>query len=271
MKSRRIPEGSPKTTPQVVILAGGKGRRLLPYTTSFPKPLMPLGERPILEIILRQLARDGLGEITLAVGHLASLIEAYFGDGSSCGVRLTYLREDIPLGTAGPLATLPEPPDNLLVLNGDILTDLNFTAIISTHVKRLAAATIMTVVQKVPLDYGVLTTDHHGHVVTYEEKPQLTTEVSGGIYVFSRRAIKYIPAGERFDFPDLVKLLLDRGETVATHRYDGHWLDIGRRDDYQTAADLYQQNQELFLPPIVERKPFSAADLRPTTNGAGHN
>ncbi len=123
--------------PQVVILAGGKGQRLLPYTTSFPKPLMPLGDRPIMEIVLRQLARDGFTDITLAVGHLASLIEAYFGDGSGCGVKLTYLREDSPLGTAGPLAKLSSPPDNLLVLNGDILTDLNFAEFFTNELRAI--------------------------------------------------------------------------------------------------------------------------------------
>jgi NDP-sugar pyrophosphorylase family protein len=271
MNSGRAAKTSPNMSSQVVILAGGKGRRLLPYTTSFPKPLMPLGERPILEIILRQLARDGYFEITLAVGHLASLIEAYFGDGSSCGVRLSYLREETPLGTAGPLAKLPGPPDNLLVLNGDILTDLDFSTIVSTHLNKRAAATIMTIVQKIPIDYGVLTTNNDGHVLSYDEKPQLTTEVSGGIYVFSRRALKYIPVGERFDFPDLVKLLLDRGETVATHRHEGHWLDIGRRDDYQMAADLFKRNQELFLPPIPQGTPLSAANLAPTAKGHENN
>lgn len=269
MNSGTKPEATPNTSPQVVILAGGKGRRLLPYTTSFPKPLMPLGERPVLEIILRQLARDGFSEVTLAVGHLASLIEAYFGDGSSCGVRLSYLREDVPLGTAGPLAILPGPPDNLLVLNGDILTDLDFSKIILTHGKSRAAATVMAIVQKVSLDYGVLTTNDKGHVISYDEKPQLTTEVSGGVYVFSRRALKCIPVGEHFDFPDLVKLLLDRGETVATHRHEGRWLDIGRRDDYQMAADLFEQNQELFLPPIPDGKPSPAADPVQTVNEYG--
>jgi NDP-sugar pyrophosphorylase family protein len=233
---------------QVVILAGGKGRRLQPYTTSFPKPLMPVGERPILEIILRQLARDGFSAITLAVGHLAALIEAYFGQGTACGVQLSYLREDQPLGTAGPLARLLHPPEDLLVLNGDILTDLNFAQIVATHRKNKAAATIMTIAQKVPIDYGVLTTNEQGHVVSYDEKPQLTTEVSGGVYVFSRRALSYIPTDQRFDFPDLVNMLLDRGEIVATHRHDSHWLDIGRRDDYQMAADLIEENPGLFLP-----------------------
>lgn len=237
-----------KRPTQVVILAGGKGRRLQPYTTSFPKPLMPIGERPILEILLRQLARDGFSTITLAVGHLAALIEAYFGEGAGCGVQLSYLREDRPLGTAGPLARLSDPPEDLLVLNGDILTDLNFADIVATHQHNKAAATIMTIAQKVPIDYGVLTTDQRGHVVSYDEKPQLTTEVSGGVYVFSRRALSFIPTGQRFDFPDLVNVLLDRGEVVATHRHESHWLDIGRRDDYQMAADLFEENPGLFLP-----------------------
>jgi len=234
---------------QVVILAGGKGRRLLPYTTSFPKPLMPLGERPILEIVLLQLARDGFRDITLAVGHLSSLIEAYFGDGPpGRGVRLSYLREASPLGTAGPLAKLPAVSENLLVLNGDILTDLDFSAFFRFHVAQGAAATIMAIRQDVPIEYGVLTTDDAGLVLSYEEKPKLTVTVSGGVYAFSRRALKYIPVDQRFDFPELVIALLDRGEQVATYCHHGHWLDIGRRDDYEKATELFEKQRELFLP-----------------------
>ena len=232
---------------QAVVLAGGKGRRLLPYTTSFPKPLMPLGERPILEIVLLQLARDGFRNVTLAVGHLSSLIEAYFGDGSSCGVALSYLRETSPLGTAGPLAKLSSVPENLLVMNGDILTDVDFSAFLRAHVERGAAATIMTIRQEVPIEYGVLTTDDAGLVLSYEEKPKLSVTVSGGVYAFARRALKYIPTGQRFDFPELVLALLDRGERVATCCHTGHWLDIGRRDDYEKATELFEQRRELFL------------------------
>jgi len=254
-------------SPQVVILAGGKGQRLLPYTTSFPKPLMPLGDRPIMEIILRQLARDGFTDITLAVGHLASLIEAYFGDGSSCGVRLTYLHEDSPLGTAGPLAKLPARPDHLLVLNGDILTDLNFAEFFAQHREHRATATIMTIVQKVPIEYGVLTTDQQGHVLSYEEKPQLTVEVSGGVYAFSRRALKYIPDNKHFDFPDLVCALIDRGETITTRRHSGHWLDIGRRDDYEKAAGLFEKKQHLFMPAVPEGTEHVMSHLGPVVQG----
>jgi len=237
---------------QVVVLAGGKGTRLRPYTTSFPKPLMPLGERPILEIVLRQLAAAGFVDVTLAVGHLSSLIEAYFGDGSNCGVRLSYLRENTPLGTAGPLARLADPAEHLLVLNGDILTDLNYATFMRYHQKQKAAATIMTIAQRVPIEYGVLTTDDQGYVHSYEEKPRLTVEVSGGVYAFSRQVLSYIPGNRRYDFPDLVLELLDRLKPVASYRYDGHWLDIGRRDDYEKATDLFEENQDLFLPAVPD-------------------
>ncbi len=238
--------GIPK--PTVVILAGGKGRRLLPYTTSFPKPLMPLGDRPILEIILRQLARDGFDKITLAVGHLASLIEAYCGDGAAFGVELSYLHEDTPLGTAGPLTQLSQAAEHLLVLNGDILTDLDFAEFYAGHVRQGATATIMTTKQHLSIDYGVLQTDDRGFLLSYDEKPQLTVQVSGGVYAFARRALSHIPHGCRFDFPDLISALLDRAEPVATRQYPGHWLDIGRRDDYEQAAELFAQQRELFLP-----------------------
>ena len=239
---RKLPE------PTVVILAGGKGRRLLPYTTSFPKPLMPLGDRPILEIILRQLARDGFTKITLAVGHLASLIEAYCGDGSAFGVELSYLHEKTPLGTAGPLTQLTGVADHLLVLNGDILTDLDFSAFYHRHVRHGATATVMTTKQRLPIDYGVLQTDERGSILSYDEKPNLTVEVSGGVYAFSRRALSCIPSNIRFDFPELIGALLDRAEHITAHRHAGHWLDIGRRDDYEEAAELFANQQELFLP-----------------------
>jgi NDP-sugar pyrophosphorylase family protein len=233
---------------QVVVLAGGKGTRLLPYTTSFPKPLMPLGDRPILEIVLRQLCHAGFTDVILAVGHLSSLIEAYFGDGSGCGVRLSYLREDTPLGTAGPLAQLGNPAEHLLVMNGDILTDLDFTTFMKHHRTHGAAATIVTIAQQVPIEYGVLTTDEQGYIHSYEEKPKLTVEVSGGVYAFSRRALSCIPHDRRYDFPDLVLELLDRNEPVASYRHGGHWLDIGRRDDYEKATELFEENRGLFLP-----------------------
>ncbi|MCP4713240.1 MAG: hypothetical protein GY869_31805, partial [Planctomycetes bacterium] len=167
----------------------------------------------------------------------------------------------------GPLARLANPPENLLVLNGDILTDLDFSQIVQTHRKAQAAATIMTIAQKVPIDYGVLTTNDRGHVISYDEKPQLTTEVSGGVYVFSRRALKCIPKGERFDFPDLVQVLLDRGEVVATHRHETHWLDIGRRDDYQLAADLVDEKPEVFLPPMPQGATPTVTEVSQTGSG----
>ncbi len=239
----------PTNTPHAIILAGGKGRRLLPYTTSFPKPLMPIGERPILEIVLRQLARDGFRHVTLAVGHLASLIEAYCGDGSQFGVTLQYLKEDKPLGTAGPLTRLPDPPEHFLVMNGDLLTDISYTQLYQAHVADGATASIMTIRQDVPIDYGVLTADNDGTIITYEEKPTLQVTVSGGVYVFSRRVLDYIPADTNFDFPNLVQVLLDKGERVRSYEHHGFWLDIGRRDDYQKATKLFEQHREAFWPP----------------------
>ncbi len=236
-------------TLHAIILAGGKGRRLLPYTTSFPKPLMPVSDIPILEIVLRQLARDGFTEVTLAVGHLASLIEAYCGDGAKFGVSLQYLKEEQPLGTAGPLTRLSAPPEHFLVMNGDLLTDVDYREIYQSHISAGATASIMTISQEVPIDYGVLTTDDANNIITYEEKPQLKVTVSGGVYVFSRRVLQHIPPNTRFDFPDLVQVLLDKGETVRSYEHHGYWLDIGRRDDYQQANDLFEQHREVFWPP----------------------
>jgi NDP-mannose synthase len=232
---------------RAVILAGGKGQRLRPYTTVLPKPLMPIDDLPVAEILVRQLRRAGITDITFAVGHLAALIEAYFGDGSRWGVAVTYSMEDSPLGTAGPLAVVPDLDSTFLVMNGDLLTTLDVREMIAFHKKEAAVATIGVFKRQVRIDLGVIeagAVDVHGYV----EKPSLSYEVSVGAYLMEPRVLELIPEGEPFDLPDLVKALIGAGEPVKAFRFEGHWLDIGNHDDYEAAVDLFQRERALFLP-----------------------
>jgi NDP-sugar pyrophosphorylase family protein len=219
---------------RVVILAGGKGTRLAPYTTVLPKPLMPFGDRPILEYVIEQLASDGLTDVVMSVGHLAELLESYFRDGSRFGVRITYLREDHPLGTAGPLLEVGGDKP-LLVLNGDTLTDLDYAEFVSGHVASGAEVTLGLAPLDTQIGYGVIATDPYGSVTSYDEKPTLRHQISMGIYVVSPSALDVLRRGERVDFPDLVRRLLGAGRRVRGHAHTSFWLDIGRRDDYERA------------------------------------
>lgn len=235
---------------RAVILAGGRGSRLAPYTTVIPKPLMPIGDRAILDVVVRQLASAGFTRLTFAVGYLGHLIRAVFGDGSAFGVSIDYHDEPEPLGTAGPLAGMGDT-DTLLVLNGDLLTALDFRRFFDIHQASGDAMTIATHRRVVKIDYGVLhvagTTRTVDVVTGYEEKPELAYVVSMGVYALEPRALALIPEGERFDIPDLVLGLLESGAPVGSWLYDGYWLDIGRHDDYEQAIEDY----ETVLPRLI--------------------
>jgi NDP-sugar pyrophosphorylase family protein len=221
------------------VLAGGRGSRLAPYTTVLPKPLMPVGDRSILEILLQQLRGAGFDDITLAVGHLAHLIRAVLGNGRSNGMSIRYHAEERALGTAGPLATIPDLDGTFLMLNGDVLTTLDFRSLVAAHVEAGNALTIATHRRLVRTDYGVLHTDGAvgatNRVVGYDEKPELAYTVSMGVYVLEPEAIAHVPAGRYYDLPDLVLALLAAGAPVGSYAFDGYWLDIGREDDYRRA------------------------------------
>lgn len=236
---------------RAVILAGGQGVRLRPYTTILPKPLMPVGNYPIAEIIIRQLKHYGVEEITLAVGYLHQLIEAYFGDGSRWGVKINYLHEDQPLGTAGPLARLENFDEPLIVMNGDILTDLDFSRFYQAHLDGGSEITIASFKRKVNIDLGVIQLGSDNTLIDYIEKPQYSFLVSMGIYVFSPSVLQFIPPEERFDFPDLVKRLIAENRSVKAYPFDGFWLDIGRSEDYLNASDVFEKNESLLLPGMM--------------------
>lgn len=246
---------------RAVILAGGVGTRLRPYTTVLPKPLMPVGNYPIAETLVRQLRHHGVREITFAVGYLHQLIEAYFGDGSNWGVNISYLREEQPLGTAGPLGKLTQFTEPLIVLNGDILTDLNFSELYRRHLDSNAEITIAAYNKQVKIDLGVLETDGNQRLNNYIEKPEYSFRVSMGIYVISPTVLPYIPVEERFDFPDLVHKLLDSGGKIQTFPFNGIWLDIGRSEDYAGATEMYEQNLAKLLPADAMH---SRAKMQPT-------
>ena len=232
---------------RAIILAGGKGTRLEPYTTVLPKPLMPIGDMPILEVMIRQLKHFGFERITLAVGHLGGLIEAFCGDGQQFGVKIDYSREDEPLGTAGPLTLIDDFDDDFLIMNGDLLTDLDYSDMVAFHKKANAFATLGLYQKKVKVDLGVIKADKSGSVKDYIEKPTMTYEVSMGIYVFNPHVQEHIPSGERLDLPDLIKLLMNKNKTIMGYRFYGNWLDIGRYEDYQEAVELFKEQSEEFL------------------------
>jgi NDP-sugar pyrophosphorylase family protein len=232
---------------KVVILAGGKGRRLYPYTVVLPKPLMPIGDFPILEVILRQLKNCHLVDITLAVGHLGNLIQTYFVDGSKWGVKIEYSFEEEPLGTVGPLTRLKDLSQTFMVMNGDLLTTLNYLDLIEHHKKQKAIATVAAQKRSVDVDFGVIQKDKDERMAKYIEKPKLSYLVSMGIYIFEPEILDFIPKGEKFDFPDLMQLLLKKEEKVALYESSDFWLDIGRPDDYQKAVEEFEKNRKRFL------------------------
>jgi len=233
---------------KAVILAGGRGTRLAPYTTVFPKPLMPISDKPILDIIIRQLRYYGFTEITLAVGYLSELLMAYFGDGSRFGVSIRYSHEDQPLGTAGPLALIDGLDTPFLVMNGDVLTTLDFGDLMRVHRQHDSVATLTTYPRSVKIDLGVIEFDAQNHLARYIEKPTQHYHVSMGIYVFDPRALRFIARQQRLDLPDLMLNMMSQGETVSCYRCDGYWLDIGRVDDYQQAVHEFERNRAQFLP-----------------------
>jgi NDP-mannose synthase len=233
---------------KAVILAGGKGTRLAPYTKILPKPLMPIGDMPILEVLLRQLKQAGISEVVLTVGHMAGLLRAFFNDGSQFGLKIVYSFEDHPLGTAGPLALVDRLDDTFLVMNGDILTTLAFNDIIAYHHQNHATATIAMHSRKVCIDLGVIQCDSSNKVIRYIEKPTNEYMVSMGVYVFEPKVLTLIPPGEYLDFPDLVQKLLLVKEKVVGFHFDGYWQDLGRVDDYEQANKDFDKMRSDFLP-----------------------
>jgi len=230
---------------KIVILAGGKGRRLKPYTTSFPKPLMPVGDKPILEILVRQMASYDQKDIILAVGHLAELIMSFLGDGIQYGVKIKYSREDEPLGTIGPLSLIrDELKETFLVINGDTLTDLNYSKLLNSHKNSKCISTIALTKREIEIDFGVPTLNEKSMIVKYDEKPKISYNVGTGICVFEPEIFQYIKFRERIDLPDLLNKIFAAGENINSYIHEGYWFDIGRPADYEVACNFIENTHK---------------------------
>lgn len=234
---------------QALILAGGVGARLRPYTTVLPKPLMPIGNLPILEIVLRQLKHSGVDSVILAVGYMHHLFETFFQDGKEYGLNISYSLETKPLGTAGPIGlVLDQLEDNFLVMNGDLLTTLSYSNLFSNHINSGAAATISVHKRSENIDYGVIDYDQNNRLVRYQEKPSYEYNVSMGINVLNKELVRdYIKPNEYLDIPELMMQLSSSGKFVECYTEKCDWLDIGRVEDYQQATDFFESNRKLFF------------------------
>jgi NDP-sugar pyrophosphorylase family protein len=232
---------------RAIILAGGKGTRLRPYTVVLPKPLMPIGEYPILEVVIRQLINYGFDHITLAVNHQAELIKAFFGDGSKWNIKIDYSLEDQPLGTMGPLKLIKDLPKNFLVMNGDILTDLNFSEFYDNHSNNKELFTISSYTREQKIDYGVLEIDQNSVLTGFIEKPLKSFEVSMGIYMVSSKILEYIPEHAAYGFDNLMLTILKDKKNVCVKNFNGYWLDIGRPDDYMQAIEEFSEMKSRFI------------------------
>ena len=255
---------------KAVVFAGGEGARLLPYTSVLPKPLLPVGDRPVLDIIVEQLRDAGITDIVLATGYLSSLIETYFGDGSSWGVRITYNREKTQLGTVGALAEVPALDDTFIMMNGDVLTTPLYDELVEAHRATGAAATIATKVQEIDVDYGVLRLGDPvagvRRIEGIDEKPRYSWPVSMGIYAVEPRVTRLVQPGQRMDLPELIDRLIAAGETVTAYEHPGYWQDIGQLHDLEEAVQAFEGSagefvgrSQLRLPSPV-RAPVGGAD-----------
>jgi NDP-mannose synthase len=233
---------------KAVVLAGGKGTRLAPYTRILPKPLMPIGEMPILEVLLRQMKHAGIQDVVLTVGHLASLLRTFFMDGQQLGMNISYSYESEPLGTAGPLSLIKNLDSTFIVTNGDVLTTLDLKDLIAFHKAQGSIATIAVHQRHVKIDLGVVQWGGNDLISGYIEKPTYDYTVSMGIYVFEPEVMKYIPINMYLDFPELVLRMIAAGEKVSGYRFGGYWMDLGRPDDYTQAAEDFVNMRSQFLP-----------------------
>lgn len=231
---------------RAIIMAGGKGERLRPYTAIIPKPLMPIGDVAILEVVIKQIKAAKIDSITIAVGYLGNLIEAYVGDGSRFGISIDFIYEEKPLSTIGPLAFIDGLDETFIVMNGDILSDLNLLDLIAFHKSKKSNATIATYNRNLKIDFGVLGFDNTRRVTTFIEKPEYNYDVSMGIYVFEPAILKYINKGKPYGLDSLVLDMIENQDKLYSYSFNGYWLDIGRPDDYEIAIDKFKESRNIF-------------------------
>ena len=232
---------------RAIVLAGGRGTRLRPYTVVLPKPLMPIGDYPILEVIVRQLAYYGFGHITMAVNHQADLIKTFFGNGDKWRIKIDYSLEDKPLSTMAPLQLIHDLPEDFLIMNGDVLTDLDFNHLWETHVQGKNIFTIAASQRELKSEYGVLEINQYNKLSGFREKPVITYDVSMGIYMASKQILSYIPRECAYGFDHLMLDLIADNNPASVIRQKCYWLDIGRPDDYMQAIDEFEELKERFL------------------------
>ncbi len=223
---------------KAVIQAGGKGTRLRPYTLVLPKPLMPVGGLPVIEMLLKWLRRNEIKEVFITTGHLGHLIRSLCGDGRQWDMHIRYSEEPEPLGTVGSLTLLEdELDDTFLVLNGDLITDIDLRAFVKFHNSHGDMLTVAVTKKEVQVDLGVIESDE-GRVVGFKEKPSYDFEVSMGIYCMDPGILAWIPKGVSYGFDDLMYNMLDKGQSVRVYKHQGRWMDIGRMEDFQQAQSL---------------------------------
>ncbi len=234
-------------TNRAVILCGGKGKRLRPYTHLFPKPLMPIGEMPILEVVIKQLVNSGFSHITLAVNHQAKMIKSFFGNGSKWKIKIDYSLEEKQLSTMAPLKLIKDLPNDFLVMNADVLTDLNFRKLITYHKRKKSLFTISSKIRIQDINYGVLKVNKLKELIDFNEKPQEKFMVSMGIYVVNKKVLDFIPNNKKFGFDNLMIKLIKLNKKVNIRVHKNYWLDIGRPEDYSKAVETFENKKRLFL------------------------
>jgi len=230
---------------EAVILAGGKGSRLMPLTAEIPKPLVTIGNVPIVEILLTYMRKCGIRRVHIAVNHLAHLVMSALGNGDRFDIEINYSREETALSTVGPLKLIDTLPEHFIVANGDIVTDIDFYKLYDFHIRSGCSLTVATHTRKDIIDYGVLDVREDGSVIGFKEKPTVELMVSMGAYVFSRSILDLVPADVPFGFDDLMLLLLERDIPINTFLYDGYWLDVGRLEDYDLAQKEIKYIQKM--------------------------
>ncbi len=226
---------------QAIIMAGGKGVRLQPYTSIIPKPLLPVGEMPIIEILVKQLSFLGFTKVSIATGYLGELIQSYLGKGEKYGIEIEYSFEKRPLGTVAPLKLIPNLKENVLVMNADILTDLNYKTLMNFHIEENAAITLSVYKKRERIDYGVIDTDENSRLTAFREKPYSEVNINMGIYIINRQVLDYLPENQQVDFPDLINHLISKNKKVLGYDFKGYWQDIGQHLDYERVQEEFQK------------------------------
>ena len=240
---------------RVIIQAGGLGTRLHPYTTVLPKPLVPVGERPILETMVEQFVAQGFDHITITLGHLGHLIMAVIGDGSRFDAEVEYVWEDKPLGTIGAVALVDRLDEPFLVANGDLLTNFDYRAFMKEHLTSGATLSVGTYHKRVEISLGVFELDLARRITSFKEKPTLSLPCSMGIYAVDPTLLELIPRDRYFGFDDLMAICLDQDLPVRAHMFEGHWLDIGRPEDHAAASEVFEAHRDAFLPAKTPKSP----------------